>query len=107
MRIAFAFAILGLLAAETPTPRIEVQGHRGARARRPENTIPAFRYAIDAGVDVLELDMNVTKDGVLVVSHDPALQPPVCNGPQPKANIHELTLAEVKKWDCGRVQNPA
>jgi glycerophosphoryl diester phosphodiesterase len=87
--------------------RIQVQGHRGARARRPENTIPAFEYAIAAGVDVLELDMAVTKDGVLVVSHDPTLEPPVCSGgPVAKANIHDLTLAEVRQWDCGKIQNP-
>lgn len=96
-------ALVALHAAD----RIEVQGHRGARARRPENTIPAFQYAIDNGVDVLELDMNVTKDGVLVVSHDPVLHPPVCTGPVEKANIHDLTLAEVRQWDCGKVQNPA
>ena len=99
--------LLTTLAVADSGHRIEVQGHRGARARRPENTIPAFQYAIAEGVDVLELDMGVTKDGVLVVSHDPVLQPPVCNGPQPKANIHDLTLAEVKQWDCGSVQNPA
>src|SRR3954468_14407540 len=87
--------------------RIEVHGHRGARAFRPENTIPAFEYAIAQGVDVLELDMAVTKDGVIVVSHDPVLHPPVCNGPVPKANIHDLTLAEVRQWDCGSVRNPA
>ena len=86
--------------------RVEVQGHRGARARRPENTMPAFEYAIAQGVDVLELDMAVTKDGVLVVSHDPTLEPPVCSGPEPKANIHDLSLAEVRQWDCGAVQNP-
>jgi glycerophosphoryl diester phosphodiesterase len=94
------------IAAE-PAHRIEVQGHRGARAQRPENTIPAFEYAIREGVDVLELDMAVTKDGIVVVSHDPTLQPPVCNGPRPKANIHDLTLAEIREWDCGNVQNPA
>jgi glycerophosphoryl diester phosphodiesterase len=87
--------------------RIEVQGHRGARAQRPENTIPAFEYAISQGVDVLELDMNVTRDGVLVVSHDPVLHPPVCSGPVPQANIHDLSLAQVRQWDCGRIQNPA
>jgi len=86
--------------------RVEVEGHRGARARRPENTIPAFEYAISQGVDVLELDMNVTKDGVLVVSHDPVLHPPVCSGPVPQANIHDLTLAQVREWDCGKIQNP-
>ena len=60
---------------------MKVQGHRGARALRPENTIPAFEYAIAAGVDALELDMAVTKDNVLVISHDPFLEAPVCTGP--------------------------
>lgn len=95
-------ALLALYAAD----RIEVQGHRGARARRPENTIPAFEYAIAQGVDVVELDMNVTKDNVIVVSHDPVLHPPVCSGSVPQANIRDLTLAEVRQWDCGKVQNP-
>jgi glycerophosphoryl diester phosphodiesterase len=44
---------------------------------------------------------------VIVVSHDPVLQAPVCTGPGEKAVIHELTLAEVRKWDCGAKQNPA
>ncbi|HVV44570.1 MAG TPA: glycerophosphodiester phosphodiesterase [Bryobacteraceae bacterium] len=101
--ILLALAVCSLGAAH----RVEVQGHRGARARRPENTIPAFEYAISQGVDVLELDMNVTKDGVLVVSHDPVLHPPVCSGPVPQANIHDLTLAQVREWDCGKIQNPA
>jgi glycerophosphoryl diester phosphodiesterase len=86
--------------------RIVVHGHRGARAMRPENTIPAFQYAIASGVDVLELDMGVTKDGVVVVSHDPYLEPPVCSGPQGKTAIHTLTLGEVREWDCGKVRNP-
>ncbi|HEX3877095.1 MAG TPA: glycerophosphodiester phosphodiesterase [Bryobacteraceae bacterium] len=87
-------------------PRILVHGHRGARARRPENTIPAFEYAISQGVDALEMDMAVTKDNVIVISHDPILEPPVCTGPSPKAVIHQLTLAEVRQWDCGAVRNP-
>jgi glycerophosphoryl diester phosphodiesterase len=85
---------------------LQVHGHRGARARMPENTIPAFEYAIGVGVDVLELDLAVTKDNVLVVSHDPILHAPLCKGPSEKAVIHELTLAQVKEWDCGSVQNP-
>ncbi len=87
--------------------RIEVHGHRGARAVCPENTLPAFEYAIAAGVDALELDMAVTKDNVIVVSHDPLLHPPVCSGPQPEAVIHQLTLAQVREWDCGKIQNPS
>lgn len=85
---------------------IQVHGHRGARARMPENTLPAFEYAIEVGVDVLELDMAVTKDNVLVVSHDPILHGPVCRGPVERAVIHELTLKQVKEWDCGAIQNP-
>ena len=58
------------------------------RARfRPENTLPAFEYAIGNGVDALELDMAVTKDNVIVVSHDPLLHPPVCSGPAPEARF--------------------
>jgi glycerophosphoryl diester phosphodiesterase len=103
MRLATAFFFtLTMLSAQT---KILVHGHRGARAMRPENTIPAFQYAIGAGVDVLELDMGVTKDGVIVVSHDPYLEPPVCSGPRGKTAIHELTLAEVRQWDCGKIKN--
>ncbi|HXJ40720.1 MAG TPA: glycerophosphodiester phosphodiesterase family protein, partial [Bryobacteraceae bacterium] len=86
--------------------RVEVHGHRGARALRPENTIPAFEYAIAQGVDVLELDLGVTRDGVVVVSHDPILRAPVCHGPKAQAVIHDSTLAELREWDCGAVQNP-
>ena len=95
-----------MLAQAASQPRILVHGHRGARARRPENTIPAFQYAIEQGVDALEMDMAVTKDNVIVISHDPILQPPVCSGPKERSVIHELTLAEVRQWDCGKVQNP-
>ncbi len=87
--------------------KILVQGHRGARAIMPENTIPAFEYAIRAGVDVLELDMAVTKDNIVVVSHDPILRPPVCTGPAPTAVIRELSLEELQRWDCGSMKNPA
>jgi len=85
---------------------IAVHGHRGARAILPENTIPAFEYAIQSGVDVLELDMAVSRDGVIVVSHDPYLRPPTCKGPQASAVIHQSTLADIRKWDCGSIQNP-
>ena len=86
--------------------RIEVHGHRGARGLRPENTIPAFEYAIAQGVDVLELDMGITKDGVVVVSHDSILRAPVCTGPKEQAVIYESTLAELRQWDCGATRNP-
>jgi glycerophosphoryl diester phosphodiesterase len=88
-------------------PRILVHGHRGARAMRPENTIPAFEYAIAQGADALEMDMAVTRDNVVVISHDPILHPPVCSGPRDQALIHSLTFDEVRQWDCGAIRNPA
>jgi glycerophosphoryl diester phosphodiesterase len=88
------------------TRRILVHGHRGARARRPENTIPAFQYAIAAGADVLELDVAVTKDDVVVVSHDPHINATICCGPKPGVAIRTLTLAELLEYDCGTKKNP-
>jgi glycerophosphoryl diester phosphodiesterase len=102
----FLLLLLPVALLTAQPPRILVHGHRGARARRPENTLPAFEYAIAHGVDALELDMAVTKDNVIVVSHDPILHPPVCSGPVKSAMIHQLTLAQVREWDCGAVRNP-
>ncbi|MBI2688947.1 MAG: glycerophosphodiester phosphodiesterase [Acidobacteria bacterium] len=91
-------------------PRIQVHGHRGARALRPENSLPAFAYAIEQGVDVLEMDLAVTKDDILVVSHDPKMNPVFCVGPEGSKGsqplIHSMTLAELRKWDCGGKANP-
>ena len=100
------FAVLLMLAGGVCGQTIQVHGHRGARALRPENTLPAFEYAIAQGVDALELDMAVTKDGVVVVSHDPELRAPVCTGPRDAVAIHSLALSEVRQWDCGGQQNP-
>ena len=99
--------ILTIVSAAAWGQTIQVHGHRGARGMRPENTLPAFEYAIAAGVDALELDMAVTSDNVLVVSHDPELRAPVCTGPTERAVIRQLTLAEVRQWDCGAKANPA
>ena len=87
--------------------RIQVHGHRGARALRPENTLPAFHYAIDQGVDVLELDLAVTRDNVIVISHDPHLNPAICQGPGGEKAIHKLSFEQVRQWDCGALKNPA
>ena len=55
-------------------PRVLIVGHRGARGIAPENTLASFQMAIDIGVDAIELDLHVTRDGDLVVMHDPALE---------------------------------
>jgi len=70
--IAVALAQTARTPIAQPT-EILVHGHRGARTWRPENTIPAFKFAIEQGADVLELDLAVTKDNQLVVSHNPTL----------------------------------
>lgn len=73
----------------------------------PENTLPAFLYAIEQGVDVLEMDMAVTKDNVVVLSHDPEMNPAFCTGPADSPRvIRQMTLAELKRWDCGAKANP-
>jgi glycerophosphoryl diester phosphodiesterase len=88
------------------TPRVLVHGHRGARARRPENTLPGFQYAIDQGVDAVELDVVVTKDDVVVVSHDPHINAEICSGPKSGVAIRALPLAELREYDCGAKRNP-
>lgn len=90
---------------------VEVQGHRGARALRPENTLAAFRYALKLGVDTLELDLQVTRDDALVVAHDPHVSPRRCRaltGPKlrrPLA-IRKLTARQLARFDCGSSRHP-
>jgi glycerophosphoryl diester phosphodiesterase len=88
----------------------DAQGHRGARGLAPENTLAGFARALSVGVDTLELDVGVSRDGVVVVSHNPRLEPDVTRdehgnwldetGPA----IHALTLAELKTFDVGRLK---
>lgn len=96
--------LIGATVFMDAAPRITVQGHRGARTVRPENTIPAFEYAIEAGADLLELDLGVTSDGVLVVHHDSVINKTICTGPEGERAIHKLTLEQVKQFDCGSVR---
>ncbi len=85
--------------------RVEVHGHRGARAMRPENTLAAFEYAINAGADFIELDVLATRDDVLVVTHDPLPNPVIMKG-GPERAVRELSLAELREWDVGSLRHP-
>jgi len=96
----------------TPSPRaLDIQGHRGARGLAPENTLAAFARALSIGVTTLEMDCAITKDSVVVVSHDPYLNPDLVRGPDGKwltargPLIRELTYEELLRYDVGRV-NP-
>lgn len=105
--LAFAAVLLALGGCAT---RIEVQGHRGARGLAPENTLPAFRRALALKVDTLELDVGITRDGVIVVAHDPSLNPDIARGPDGQwltargPAIHSLTYAELMRYDVGRLK---
>ncbi len=102
-------ALLFLLAAG-PAAAFDLQGHRGARALAPENTLPGFRTALAVGVTTLELDLALTADGVLVVSHDPRLNPDLTRAPDgtflrgPGPPIRSLTLEALRIYDVGRIR---
>lgn len=90
----------------------EIHGHRGARGLRPENTLAGFDYAIALGVTALEMDVGISKDGVVVVCHDPYINPKLClrkGGTvlptAPLQLLKELTVQEIQKFDCGSL-NP-
>jgi glycerophosphoryl diester phosphodiesterase len=87
---------------------MDVQGHRGCRGYLPENTLPAFARAVEMGVNTLELDVGVTRDGVVVVHHDRGLNPAIARGPDGKwvtkaTPINHLTFAELQRYDVGRL----
>jgi glycerophosphoryl diester phosphodiesterase len=98
------------------TPTFDLQGHRGARGLAPENTLYAFQKALELGVNTLELDVVVTKDNQIVVSHEPWMNADICLGPDGNSiakesekdyNIFQMTYEEVLTYDCGSKYNPA
>jgi len=84
------------------------QGHRGARGEAPENTIPAMLRGLQDGVTTLEMDVVVTKDSVLVLSHEPFFNPAICDfkkGDSLENNIFRLSWEQIKNIDCGSLGN--
>jgi glycerophosphoryl diester phosphodiesterase len=118
---AFAAVVLALAGAcqappvkpagaqEKETAMFDLQAHRGGRGLRPENTLASFRYALGLGVSTLELDCGVTRDGVVVVSHDTRLNPDITRGPDgeflagPGEPIAALAYADLARYDVGRI----
>ena len=93
----------------------DIEGHRGCRGLYPENTIPAFINAVKLGVNTLEMDIIVSKDGQLIISHDPFMNDVICSNPDgtpvtaeqaSNLKIYNLTYEEIKKYDCGMRPNP-
>ncbi len=90
----------------------DLQGHRGCRGLMPENSWPAFEKALELGVTTLEMDVVVSKDGQVVVSHEPYFLASYCLKPDgsaiekgEKINLHTLTYEEIKRYDIGSKGN--
>lgn len=94
---------------------LDVQGHRGCRGLMPENTLPAFMKAVELGVTTLELDLVISADKELVVSHEPWMSHVICSHPDGKPvtkaeqkdiNIYQMPYKQVQAFDCGMRIHP-
>ncbi|TPG62976.1 glycerophosphodiester phosphodiesterase family protein [Hymenobacter nivis] len=95
----------------TAAPRApEVHGHRGCRGLLPENTLPGFLHAAALGVDVLEMDVVISADHQVVVSHDPWLAAHLCRdaaghcitpAQERQYNLYQMPYAAIRQCDCG------
>jgi len=112
LRLAGVGLFCGLVALVVPALALDLQGHRGARGLAPENTLTGFKTALGIGVTTLETDLALTRDHVLVLSHEPRLTPALVRGPDGSwlatdgAPFIELDYAELARYDVGRL-NPA
>ena len=112
--IAFAAANL-LTSCMTHNAHPEVHGHRGCRGLLPENTLPAFLQATELGVDYVELDVVISGDGQVVVSHEPWMSHRICTKPdgstiteaeERSLNLFRMSLAEIQSFGCGDLEHP-
>ncbi|ARK13548.2 glycerophosphodiester phosphodiesterase family protein [Fibrella sp. ES10-3-2-2] len=96
--------------AAQPARTYDLQGHRGCRGLMPENTIPAFLTALDLGVNILELDVVISQDGQVVISHEPyfnaafSIKPdgtPVTKSEEKSLVLYRMPYADIKQYDVG------
>jgi len=105
-----AAPVVAAIAEDSGVTIFDLQGHRGARGLKPENTLAGFAFALELGVSTLELDCAVTRDGIVVVSHDPVLNPDYTRDDQGRfldaagPPIVTLTYAELRRYDVGRLR---
>ncbi|HZI53815.1 MAG TPA: glycerophosphodiester phosphodiesterase [Chitinophagaceae bacterium] len=97
------------------TSGFDTQGHRGSRGLMPENTFPAMKTALDLGVTTLEMDVVITKDKKVVLSHEPFFNHEISTKPdgsyvteaeEKSLNIYAMDYDEVKKYDVGMKPHP-
>ena len=109
--VIYGSFLMGVIGLTSLAQGFDLQGHRGARGLMPENTLPGFATALAIGVTTLELDLAVTRDLQVVVSHNPRIEPELARDAdgewlqQSGPSIHSITLPEVKSYDVGRL-NP-
>jgi glycerophosphoryl diester phosphodiesterase len=93
----------------------DLQGHRGCRGLMPENTVPAFLKALEMGVNTLEMDVVISADQEIVVSHEPWMSHVICSHPDGRAvkrseraalNFYQMNYADIQQFDCGMRGNP-
>ncbi len=107
-RFKIAVISAALLAMSGCATRFDLQAHRGGRGLAPENTLTSFANALEIGVSTLELDVGITKDGVVVISHDRHLNADITRDAQGAflsergPTITSLTFAELQRYDVGR-----
>lgn len=120
IRIVTALFLLSVLAGcaslrPSSSDLLDVQGHRGARGVLPENSVAGFLYALDAGVRTLELDVVISADSQVVVSHEPWMHSDICTHPSGRPvspqeersiNLFRMTAQESAAYDCGSRQHP-
>ncbi len=91
-------------------PPFHLQGHRGARGLKPENTLPSFEAALDAGVSSIETDLHCTADGAVVLCHEPVLGAALFTPPADGVfgrRLAKVSLAELRRWRADRNPDPA
>ncbi len=115
MALALLLNVSCTSTSETMDKTLDIQGHRGARGLMPENTIPGFIEALNIGATTLELDLAVTKDHELLVSHEHYINAtycldttgaPISKEKEKEYNIYQMTYEEVKAYDCGIKPHP-
>jgi glycerophosphoryl diester phosphodiesterase len=109
------FSLVSLAQSSINMEQLDKQGHRGCRGLYPENTIPGFLKAIDLGVTTLEMDLVITKDKKVILSHEPFFNHEITTLPngeyvsesnERELNIYEMVYSEVKKYDVGQKVHP-
>jgi glycerophosphoryl diester phosphodiesterase len=107
------FILLFMFVASAQT--FDIQGHRGCRGLMPENSIPGFLKAMDIGVTTIEMDVVISADGKVVVSHDPYISAQFCvnelgiainKKKEKEINIFRMDYEDVSHFDCGIIGNP-